>query len=66
LLPHRQLGIIKEGDTVTEEAITKFAGIFKGRLPSKLPNDPSCVIFRLCNMINSWANVEEKPRPKKS
>jgi hypothetical protein len=59
LLPRRQLGIINEGDTVTKEVITKFAGIFKGRMPSKFPNDLSCVIFRLCNMINSLAMLKK-------
>ncbi|KAE8793884.1 hypothetical protein D1007_31474 [Hordeum vulgare] len=44
----RRLGILNEGDHITEEAILKFTALFRGRLPS-IAVDALTALFRLDN-----------------
>jgi hypothetical protein len=49
----RRLGIVNEGDHITEEAIKKFAELFHGRLP-KIAVDAFRALFRLdCDLASA-------------
>lgn len=49
----RRMGIINEGDHITEEAIAKFAALFHGRLPS-IAVDALRALFRLdCDLTTA-------------
>ncbi|KAE8775931.1 hypothetical protein D1007_51503 [Hordeum vulgare] len=52
-LLYRRMGIINEGDQLTEEAIGKFAALFRGRLPA-IAIDALRALFRLdCDLATA-------------